>query len=793
MTKNVGGSTGTRFCLRTAFLLSSMLGSVGAYAQDAGGAAPEPEAPMADIVVTAQHRSESLQNVPISILAIDTAKLAEHQVVNVDDYVKLLPSVSYQSFGPGQAQTFFRGVSSGSDGLHGGSLPTVGTYLDNIPITSIGGTVDFHVYDVARVEALAGPQGTLYGASSLAGTLRIITNKPDTTHFAAGYDVQGSKFGKGGYGGSFDAFVNLPLSDRLALRVVGFYDKTPGYIDNLPATRTYTLGDANPANDITINNARFARRDYNDVESFGGRAALKIDLDDNWIATPSIVYQQQRSNGAFLTDPKVGDLQVNDFTPEGTRDHWYQAALTIEGKLSDWDVVYSGGYFQRSLDTQSDYSIYTVVYDSFPGYTKFPTAGGGFVDPTQRYVTSDRYTKHTQELRLSSPQHARLRGSFGLFYQRQSDDITQNYRIDGLSASPGLTVPNTVDNIYYYRAYRVDRDYAAFGELSFDLLDNLTLNAGLRGFMAKNTSHGYAGLAGSAAAANCIPVNDPTIPCQNFTKKYNQSGETHRVNLTWKIDPERMLYATWSTGFRPGGNNRRAGINPYPADTLTNYEIGWKTSWFNRTLRINGAAFLENWNNLQYALSPVGSAGITNTYSAGNARIKGVEADIAWRIGHLTLSGAGTYVDARLSSPFCQINSAGNNVCTPGVAPTAPNGTRLPVQPRFKMNATARYELDLGGHSSFVQAAMLHQSSSTSRLSTNEQNALGSTPAFTTFDFSAGTSFGNANIELFIQNAFDERGILSINTLCSPTICGVRPRYYTVKPQYFGIRFGQRF
>jgi outer membrane receptor protein involved in Fe transport len=771
-----------------ALAVSSALASA-ASAQDAGQ-----DATMSEIMVTATRRSENLQDVPISIQVLDSQLLQQHQVTDLDDYLKLLPSASYQSFGPGQSQLFFRGISSGSDGLHGAQLPTTGTYLDETPISTIGGTVDLHIYDIARVEALAGPQGTLYGASSLAGTLRIITNKPDTHAFAAGYDVEANTYGSGGPGGTVEGFVNIPLSDQVALRLVGFYKHLGGYIDNVPSSRTYTLGQTNPADDLTINNARFVENHFNDVTTYGGRAALKIDLNDNWTVSPSVIAQHQVAHGTFLWDPAEGYLKVNDFTPDGASDRWYQAALTVEGKLGNWDLVYSGGYFDRTLQTQADYSYYTVAYDTVPGFTNFPNGAGGFLDPTQSYTTRDDYTKNTQEIRISSAADQRLRFVTGAFYEKQADAILQQYLIDGLAGIPNSpAIPGFGDNIYLYRAYRVDRDYALFAEPSFDITKSLTLTAGVRGFIADNGLRGFSGTAGSAAAPNCIPIGDPTLPCQNFNGKYYQRGETHKANLTWRIDSDHMLYATYSTGFRPGGVNRIAGVNPYKADTLTNYEVGWKTMWLDRRLRINGAVFIEKWNDLQYALSPLGFAGITNIYNSGNAEVKGVESDVSWRIGGLTLTTSGTYIAAKLTSPFCQIDAAGNDVCTPGTAPTAPEGTPLPIQPKLKINATTRYEFDAATLRPFVQASVSHQGSANSRLSVIEESELGPTKGFTTFDFSTGAIFSNSAVELFIQNAFNQKGELSINTVCSPTICGFRPRIYSIRPQFLGLKFRQRF
>jgi iron complex outermembrane recepter protein len=787
----------------TALFASTLLATSPVLAQDAP-AADDNGAP-ADIVVTATKRSESLQKVPISIQALGTEKLEQQQVSSFDDYAKLLPSVSFQSFGPGQSQLFFRGVSSGGDGLHIGPSPATGLYIDETPVTTIAGAVDLHIYDIARVEALSGPQGTLFGASSLSGTLRIITNKPKLDKFEGGMDFQVNKFGKGNAGGSAEGFVNLPISSNAALRVVGFYQKDGGYIDNLPNSRTFTLDDGDPTTNKTVTNAALVKNNYNDVETFGGRAALKVDLDDNWTVTPSIIYQHQVSNGGFLFDPRKGDLKVTDFLPSRNKDRWYQAAMTVEGKLGNWDLVYSGGYFQRKVNNTSDYSYYTVAYDDLFGsnYTNFPDGRGGYLDPTQNIVSQDKYTKQTHELRVVSPGSDRFRVTAGLFMQFQGDAIEADYQIKGLGSIP--TPPNSSlvavrgDTLFLTRINRKDRDFAAFTEASYDLMDNLTLTAGIRGFIATNSLFGFSGFARNAAAANCLPTTATNRPCDNVTnsiggpKKAEQSGETHKINLSWQASPTKLLYATYSTGFRPGGNNRRPGILPYKADTLTNYEIGWKTSFLDRKLRINGAAFYEKWKDLQFGLVPLNNNGVTNTYNAGNARIWGIEGDVSLTLGGLTLSGAGTYIDAKLTTDFCQVGPTGNIVCTAGVAPAAGRGTRLPVQPKFKGNMTARYAFDFGSSNAFLQASAQYQGGTRSFLTDADFASVGPTKAFTTFDFSAGTNFGRFSVEAFIQNAFDKRGQLSLNTACSTTICGQFSRVYPTKPQLFGLKVGTKF
>ncbi len=771
----------------------------------AAGADAPAENVTTEIVVTATKRSENLQNVPISITAMGGEQLAQHQVASFDDYAKLLPSVSYQSFGPGQSQVNMRGITSGGDGVAVGPLPTVGVYLDEVPLTTIGNSVDVHIYDMARVEALSGPQGTLYGASSLAGTLRLIANKPKIGVWEGGVDVEGNQYGPGGAGAKLEGFLNIPISSRVAARVSAFYTRDGGFIDNTYATRTYlrTHDDGTGTyvdSPLTVNNAKYVQKNFNTIDSAGARAALKIDLDDNWTVSPGVIYQNTLSHGSFLYDPRAGDLQVHDFTPDRNRDDWYLASMTIQGKLSDWDVTYAGSYFERRNDNIADYSYFTVAYDNFAkgdpadyaGYTYLKDALGHDIDPTQVVHTHDKYTKASHELRISSPGSNPWRLTVGAFMQRQTDLHEADYNIPGVSNAVNPFSPQVrgapVDDVYYTHINRVDRDYAMFAEGSYDLLANLTVTAGIRGFIADNTIAGFSGGDGTIDKTNATTPGGcaalTVTACPNVNKKYVEAGETHKLSLKWQATSSKMFYATYSTGFRPGGNNRDSFFNghvqsipPFSADTISNYELGWKTSWFDRHLYINGAVFREDWDQVQYSLP--GILGIYYTVNAGKARSSGVEGTVMWKPApQLTISGTGTYIDAKLVSDF------GNQ---------APAGTRLPVTPKFKANANARYEMPLGAYKAFLQAGVNYQGGTTSYLATAGEEIIGSTAAFTTADFSAGLSKGPLSFTAFINNAFDERGILSKNLSCAPNICGAYARLYPTKPQQFGVRSSYRF
>ncbi|EGD58260.1 TonB-dependent receptor [Novosphingobium nitrogenifigens DSM 19370] len=770
-----------------------------AAAQEAA-AKPAADTGAGEIVVTAQKRSESIQHVPISLQALGSATIEQHQIQSFDDYAKQLPSVSFQSFGPGQSQLFFRGITSGGDGIPFGALPTSGVYVDEIPVTTIGSMLDMHIYDMARVEALSGPQGTLYGASSLSGTLRMITNKPELGKTYGSIDGTVSKYGKGDVGGTIEGFVNIPLARNVAIRAVGWYEHDGGYIDNTYGERTYqrphTVDGSVVNSPMTVNNGAYTKNNFNDVDTAGGRISVLIETDTGWKITPQLMGQYQTSHGSFLYDPRAGDLQVHDYAPERNRDDWFQAALTIEGKIADWDLVYSGGYMGRKIRTSADYSYYTVAYDVKPDYNYFLDKNGNNIDPTQRYQANQNLTKQTHELRISSPSSSNLRFTGGLFMQHQTNHSYQSFYVPGVGENTwsnwadGQAVYG--DSIFMTNAHITFRDYAVFGEASYNITHNLTFTGGIRGFISDNSLRGYSGFSSYAPSSCSLPLANPEA-CTNIDKRTTASGETHKLNLTWQIDRDHMVYFTYSTGYRPGGNNRRAGVNAYGADTLDNFELGWKTSWFDHKLRFNGAIYYEKWNNLQYALVVEGSGGITNIYNAGDARVYGAEFDLQLHpIAGLTLSASGAYNDAALSTDFCSVNSAGNPDCSTGSV-AAPKGTRLPIQPRFKMAATARYEFAVGKVNAFVQGSLNTQTDSTSMLSVSDNQLLGNSQGFTTADFSVGGKSGDYSVQLFIQNAFDTRGSLSHNVFTAASTSGQYYRIYPIKPQYFGLKIGRKF
>jgi|HubBroStandDraft_4_1064222.scaffolds.fasta_scaffold20494_2 iron complex outermembrane receptor protein len=868
-----------------------------ALAQEAGAAAGAGAAGggLEEVVVTAQKRTENLQDVPVSIQTLTTEKLEQLNIDDIDDYVKYLSGVTtvkglgQGGTGIGTTHVYMRGVVSGQDGNHSASQPTVGTYLDEQPVTTIDGTVDIHIYDIARIEVLEGPQGTLYGASSEAGTIRIITNKPDPTHFSAAYNLSGDSVAHGGLGSLLEGYVNIPLSPIAAVRLVAWDEHDPGYIHNVAGTdasagivngvRTFPVGTGCPCTVSTgfpsvpgteISNVGATNNEYNTAEMKGGRAALLVNLGDNWTITPQFMGQVTDSNGFFGYDPAMGDLNVARFgTPDSFKDSFTQTSLTVEGKVSNFDITYAGGWFVRNEHTLSDYSDYSYFYDKYfasgcnwitqSGYqylkahpaaygncyggTPYPAAD--FTEPQEYVITNGHYTKWSNELRVSTPQDEPVKALLGVFAQRQVHEIWEQYTIPGAGGSPytqnpqglapSLSIPGVNGNtIWLTDEERVDRDEAAFGQVTWDLTSAWQLIGGIRFYQYKNSLEGFYGYSGAYQDQTlffpgqniCIP-GDPApfhgAPCTDLNQTVSDNGRTYRGTLTYKFDRDRLMYFTYSTGFRPGGVNRvfdpeiKAIFPPYKADFLTNWEVGWKTQWDDHKVRWNGALFLENWDNFQFLY--LGPNSVTVVQNAASAQIKGLETDLEWRAtSGLLLTAGATYLHAVTTANYCgpqatipgttelstncpnQVNGYRSTaasgftedsvIAPPG--PEAPSGTQLPVAPKFKGNIVARYSFALADWEAHVQAGYVYQSGSEPLLRLVDQQDLGALPSYGIVDLATGAMRNKLALEFAVTNVFDTRGQLTRFVECATTSC-TQPYVIPTQPRTLWLKVGQKF
>jgi iron complex outermembrane receptor protein len=815
---------------RLSMAICLAIASGAAAAQEATTTPPaDEETPMLEAIeVTAQKRTENLQKVPISMQVLGNEQLENLNVSEFEDYVKFLPTVSYQDFGPGFAQIYMRGVASGGDGNHSGSLPSVGVYLDEQPITTIQGPLDVHIYDIARVESLAGPQGTLYGASAQAGALRIITNKPDPSARSAGVGLEMNGVSDGGLGYVAEGFLNQPIGDRAAIRLVGWQRHESGYIDNEFGTRTF------PSSGITIDNEQFAEDDYNDVDTTGARLALRVDLSDTWSITPTIMGQRQETQGAFWYDEQVGDLSIQHFYPESSEDRWWQAALTVEGKIGNFDITYNYAHLKRDVDVESDYNDYSFWYDTLYAYgSVIYDNNGDLINPSQYIQGKDRYKKHSHELRIASPSDNRFRFVAGIFWQQQFHDIEQRYKIDNLADS--LDIFGWPDTLWLTKQERRDHDEAIFGEVSFDFTDTLSATLGARHFRADNSLQGFFGFSGSLENGTgyfpgaeygeqvCEDLYGPDksawpdfngAPCEVFDKNVEEDGTLGKFNLSWQFRPNKMFYFTWSEGYRPGGINRRGTLPPYLSDYLTNMEVGWKTTWLENRLAFNGSIFRQEWEDFQFSI--LGANGLTEIKNANQAQIDGIEMSLDFAATYnLHLGAAVAWYDAELTENYCGATFADGSPITDCPAgsvvegipfpdgPEAPTGTRLPVTPRLKGSATARYTWDVGTMEAYWQLSGVYVGKRTSDLRLVEREILGNLDAYSLFDFSIGLGRDDWNIEFYVNNLLDERADISRFTNCAESVCGasgVDPDYpngqvYTVtnQPRTWGLKWSKEF
>ncbi len=658
-------------------------------------------------------------------------------------------------------------------------------------------------------------------------------------HHSAGYELEG--------------YVNIPLSPDVAVRLVGWSEYDGGYISNVAGSnanaciangiRTFQTWNGTPgfacppAGTVgagAITNAPWARPDYNPVATRGGRGALRWNIGDNWSVTPTVMAQTSTSEGFFAYDPGVGDLALVHFSPENSSDSWQQSALTIEGKISNFDLLYSGGFFKRVAHSLADYSDYSSFYDRVYGsgiyWTGNPGTTGSPIMPQELVNSRHDFQKWSHELRVTTPAELRVKGTLGLFIQRQLHNIFEQYTMPGYGfvnpyGSPlnpnGLTdsfsIPTLFQTIWLTDETRVDRDQAAFAQVTWDVTSKLSLTGGIRFYKFDNTLDGFFGYSDNYsshtgivncfrdASGNYLPTPVKFAPCTDLAKRIADRGNVPLGNLTYKFTPDAMVYATYSKGFRPGGVNRTAaaGIPPYAADFLKNYEIGWKTQLFDRHLRWNGAIFREDWDNFQYSFLGINS--VTIIENAASARITGLESNIDWAPTPTFFTSLNfQWINPHVTETVCSHGSP-----CPGINPIdnlpsyvwAPKGTKLPITPNFKGSLVARYNLpQAAGWEPFVQGDFTYQASSSVQLRVDQAAVVGQIPAYGLTDFRFGAVHNKFTAELYLSNAFDRLAQLSRFTQTAPTVGSGAPQpvdtqayIIPAQPRTIGIRISQRF
>lgn len=752
------------------------------------------DAVLEEIVVTATKREQNLQDVPVSVQVLGNQQLEELFVNGFEDFIELLPTVSFTSNGPGYAKLYMRGIASGGDGNHSASMPSVGVYLDEQPVTTIGQVLDIHIYDIARIETLSGPQGTLFGQGSQAGTLRIITNKPEIGEFEAGYDLRASatKDGDPSYG--VEGFVNLPVSDNAAIRLVGWHKDDGGFIDNVPSSITYG------ASGITINNDAVVEDDFNDSMVSGVRALLKVDLNDNWTLTPGIMFQDAEATGVWFHDPEdLGDLQAQRFFVDSQDESWYQASLTLEGNIGDINMVYAGSYLDREVDSLYDYAGYAEYLEDLYGYYGYTCvyydALGGCADPSQFVIGDEAFTRFSHELRVQSSPDSRFRWIAGAFIQKQEHDFDLQWVVPDLNTADSV-IENGVTTWQTFQI-RTDRDEALFGELSYDFTDRLSGTAGIRFFDYENSLYGFNGFIGHCTGSyiNGEFVEDrvngtPQYPCFDTRILDDVSegdGETYKVNLNYSLGDNAMVYGTYSEGFRSGGVNRARvpGIPKYQPDWVYNYEIGWKTTGMDGRLRFNGAVYYAEWEDFQFGFLDFSVSNLTIIQNVGQAETLGTEFDLTFAATtDLTLTLAGSYNKAELQEPFWRNDDDRIN----GEPPTAPKGTEMPYVPELQFTALGRYNFNMGNLPAYAQLGVSYTGDSWNDL---ELAPRLKQDAYTLVNASIGIQGETWSLDLYGKNLTDERAQIDRGDPGYPSAIDTTTNVN--RPLSVGIRFGQRF
>jgi len=769
---------------------SSTMAMTPVLAQEAAGE----ELMLEEITVTASKRVQSLQDVPISVIALNSRAIEELGITSFSDYVQQIPNISFKSFGaPGGATIYMRGVADGGDANASGSTPSVGLYLDEQPVTAIGANLDIHIYDIERIEALGGPQGTLFGASSQSGTVRIITNKPKMETFEAGFDIGG--FGTSGGDPSYtvEGFANIPMGENVALRAVAWYVDEGGWIDNIPGTRTYQLEGGYGYNAAyyppapygrtrTIDNDHLLKDDFNELEKTGLRAALRINLGDYWAASVGVITQKTESDGVWEYDPTLpGEDTIQRYNPDFQEDQFTQASLTIEGEFGNAQLVYAGAYLDREVDYASDYSAYGEDAYFVPYYACDYSATGIDLETQSNtdctnldewYTEDNQYKRSSHELRLASTGDGRFHYVVGLYYEDAKHDYFLKW--NQFEMSPTLQVPGSTPGLYFRTdQVREDKQKAVFGELTYDFTDSLSGTFGMRYF---DESHKVSGVVGWGPGNFC--KGTPDCRDTNADSKTSTDDTVFKGNLTWHVNDDAMIYVTYSEGYRPGGLNRDPGLpsQEWVPDILTNYEFGWKTTWNEGRVRWNGAAYFMEWDDIQYTVYSFSlSACCGNVYNLSTAEVKGFETDLSILASeNFTLSAAVAYNKGKTTDDFV----------LPNGLLSVPDGTELPNVPEWKGNILGRYTFDIGDMPAYAQLSWSYNGSSWSEIVPASRYPQDS---YNLVNFRTGINRDTWGVDLFVNNLTDEVAQIYVQPRnYEPTVVTNRPRSY-------GLKYWMRF
>ncbi|PNU05696.1 TonB-dependent receptor [Novosphingobium guangzhouense] len=739
-----------RLALSISASMAALLVATSARADD-----DAPDGPRAaeEIVVTAQKREQALLDVPQSVSVIGGETLERNQAITFQDYLKLIPGLQVSQSNPGEARVVMRGINTG------GVSATVATYIDETPFGSSSGLVnsgilsgELDTFDVARLEVLRGPQGTLYGASSLGGVIKFVTNEPSTDGFEmrTRASAETAKGGKTSYMGS--ALVNVPLSDSLAVRASGFYRSYGGFIDSI----------GTGGSDV--------QKNINDSKSYGGRISTQFKPSDAFSIRLTAVLQNLNTDASTLVEadpqtlkPLYGTLSQSQFVPEYTNIAYRLYSGTISADLGFAQLLSSTSYSTLKQHLRDDN---TILYGSLLGLYD-PETGTAFGDIGMPQHTN--VERVTQEVRLSSSGESMFDWMVGGYYTHEKGAILQLLEAyDAGTTTPMAGFPLLAD-IFLRSKYE---EFAGFanGTLHFGEQFDLTFG-GRYSHNAQSASQGGTGLLAPEA----------------LNAKSSEDVFTWSVAPKFKINDHTAIYARAAKGFRPGGPNllppgAPAGTpSTYDSDSLISYEVGLKAETADRSFSIDVAAFHIDWKDVQlYAV--INDYGV-NT-NGGSAKSDGVEFTATMRPeAGLTVSLNGAYTDARLTDDTDPIAVGGRK------------GDALPFVPKWTVALNGDYEWSMGNDATaFVGGSirLLGKQSgnySPAYLATFDRQM--TLPSYEVIDLRAGVDFGQFSVELYAKNLADVRGLTSADY--SGALPNGAAGVGVIRPRTFGVTLGAGF
>lgn len=694
-----------------------------------------------EVVVTATKRgAEDVQNVPIAITAESQATLEAKGAIEFSDYARSVPSLSFVDSGPAFKTYVIRGINATGTGV-----ATVGQYVDDILITGDLRQPDLRLFDVARIEVLRGPQGTLYGSGSLSGTIRTITNQPSTAAFSVDTLLRTSntEHGAENYNGAIT--VNAPITGTVAFRGTAYEDDESGFIDNV---RLHDTG-------------------VNAEHTSGGHAALLAKLGDDTRLTANIFYQRTVTDGRDIVvtaDGNLGKYNTDQYVHDPFRSQFKIYNLTLNHDFHWARLDFSTSYFDRADDNKFDSTLYDLSF----GPDFFPSIGISTPDAlTDQYDTS-RYV--TNELRLASNLGGRSEFVVGLFQQH----LLTSFETLVATVDPDGYLKAPLEPVFGQLQAHSTNQYALYGEYSYKFSDKLTGLVGARAFRADesddlNSTHPFGGFS--------PPVATPTL--------YSHAHKvTPKFYLSYQITPAAMVYATVSEGFRIGGGNL-VNVMPLPPqdrtyqpDWLWNYEIGAKTSWLDRHLIANTSLYYIKWSNIQISDFTDDTNALTYIANAGRARVYGSEFEVEARVTReLTVGGSLALMEAQLREDQPATN--------PQYAAHA--GDLFPNVPQVSGSLFAEYRHDLAPS---LQGFVRVDHSYTGRQGTqfSPTNPIYNViPAYNLLALRIGVETGGWEAALYgrnLLNAYAANVIEEASNLTPRSVVPLRPRTFGIEFRY---------